>query len=364
MKKIVFVDRDGTIVREPADKQVDSLDKLEFISGIISGLKLLVDSGFTLVMVSNQDGLGTRNYPMLSFRKVQAKIINLLAGEEIRFERVFICPHPSQDNCRCRKPKIGLVKKYLERHKPDVERSFVLGDRETDVLFARHLGVRSVRLTGAKASQATYVTRNAFDACNFIARSARAAFTRRTTAETDIKVQLSLDGVGKYEIATGIGFLDHMLAQVARHAQIDLTLRADGDLNVDEHHTVEDIGIALGEGIRKALGDKRGIERYGFVAPMDEALAQVSIDLSGRSFLSFNCTFRRERVGRLPTELVEDFFRGFADGLKATLHISCRGRNDHHKIEAIFKSVSRALRSAIRVDARSRRMLPSTKEKL
>ncbi|MBI1807121.1 MAG: imidazoleglycerol-phosphate dehydratase HisB [Ignavibacteria bacterium] len=359
MNKVVFVDRDGTIIREPRGKQVDSLEKLEFTPGIITGLKLLVDSGFKLVMVSNQNARDTSRYRRQSLALIQKKITKLLSGEGIRFEKTFICSHPPGDQCKCRKPRVELMRKYLKSMKVDRDRSFLLGDRETDVGVASDLGLKSIRLTKIKSSSATYVTADALDACQFVLRSMRSASMERKTTETEIAAWVSLDGSGAYDIATGIGFFDHMLAQLVRHSHIDLMLRASGDLHVDEHHTVEDVGIVLGAAIRKALGDKRGIER--FAAPLDEALAHVALDLSGRSYLSFNCGFRRERVGDLPTELVEDFFRAFTAGLKATLHISCRGRNDHHNIEAIFKAVARALKLAVALDCRARTLLPSTK---
>jgi imidazoleglycerol-phosphate dehydratase/histidinol-phosphatase len=361
MKKVLFIDRDGTMVLEPPDKQVDSLEKLAFMPGIVSGLRFLAESGFTFVMVTNQDGLGSRRYPRASFRLVQKKIVGLLAGEGVRFEHIFVCPHRPADHCPCRKPKTGLVRAYLKQNVIDRKRSFVLGDRETDVQFAENLGIASVRLTTDRATRATFATTDAGEACRFIARSVRTASIRRKTNETDISVDVSLDGSGKYMIATGIGFFDHMLAQLARHSRVDLKIEAAGDLRIDEHHTVEDVGIVTGEAIRQAMGDKRGIERYGFAAPLDEAHAAVTLDLSGRSFCSFRCSFRRERVGELPTELVEDFFRAFADGLRATLHISCTGRNDHHKIEAIFKAAANALRNALRVDRRFATVLPTTK---
>ena len=367
MKKVVFVDRDGTIVREPPDEQVDSLEKLALVPGIITGLKLLVDSGFTLVMVSNQDGLGRKGYPRSMFRTVQGKIFETLAGEGIRFEKVFICPHRAADGCRCRKPKAGLVDFWLKRTRIDRERSFLLGDRNSDVEFANNIGVRSVLVSPRKRSRAMYTTADAFDACSFIARSVRSSSAQRRTKEISITARVALDGSGRYGVSTGIGFFDHMLAQLARHSRIDLTLKADGDLHVDEHHTVEDVGIVLGEAIRSALGDLRGLDRYGYAAPMDEARADVVLDLSGRPFVKFRCVFRRDQVGGLPTELVEDFFRAFANGLKATIHITCRGRNDHHKIESIFKAVALALRDATRADRRSDRNalpIPSTKGKL
>jgi len=361
MKKIVFVDRDGTIIREPADKQIDSLEKLEFFPGIIAGLRLLHNGGFRLIMVSNQDGLGTKRYPRKAFNVVQKKILTLLAGEGIIFDKIFICPHPRTANCRCRKPKIGLVESYMKTHRIDHERSFVLGDRSTDVQLARNLGIQAVRLTSRKDPLAQYATPDALDACRYIARSARTSSVTRATNETTITAGVALDGTGRYDIRTGIGFFDHMLAQLARHSRMDLILHTAGDLHIDEHHTVEDTGIVLGKAIRDALGSKKGIDRFAFTAPLDESLAGVSIDLSGRSFLSFDCTFTRERLGELPTELVEDFFRGLADGLAATLHIRCRGRNDHHKTEAIFKAVALALRSAIRIDRRAPSFLPTTK---
>ena len=364
MKKIVFIDRDGTIIREPRDKQIDSLEKLEFIPGIISGLTLLRDAGFSLVMVSNQDGLGTKKYPKRTFQEVQQKILQLLDGEGIHFEKIFICPHRANDNCSCRKPKTGLVNRFLKQNKIDESHSFVLGDRDTDVEFAKNLGLRAVQYSFHTKSKAEYHTADMVDACRYISRSVRSASLRRKTSETDITARVWLDGNGSYEVHTGIGFFDHMLAQLAKHSGIDLVLNVAGDLHIDEHHSVEDAGIVLGEILRQALGEKRGINRYGFMAPLDEAIANVALDLSGRRFLSFSCKFSRPQVGGLPTELVEDFFRALADGLQATIHISCRGRNDHHKIESIFKSFARALKQAVQIDERRRNLLPTTKGKL
>ena len=263
MKKVVFVDRDGTIIREPADKQVDSLDKLEFIPGIIAGLALLIDAGFALVMVSNQDGLGMKRYPRKAFDRVQKKILTLLKGEGVAFEKIFICPHLRTANCRCRKPKSGLVQSYLRKNRIDRTHSFVLGDRTTDVEFAANLGMRAVRLTRRKDFRAEYVASNGLDACRYIARSARTAMVTRTTSETAITVNVALDGTGRYTISTGIGFFDHMLSQLARHSRIDMTLRAKGDVHIDEHHTVEDSGIVIGEAIREALGTKKGVDKIG-----------------------------------------------------------------------------------------------------
>jgi imidazoleglycerol-phosphate dehydratase/histidinol-phosphatase len=363
MKKVVFVDRDGTIAVDPPDHNVDSLEKLEFVPGIIQGLRLLSDSGFSLVMVSNQDGLGSAECSQELFNQIQKKILGLLKGEGIVFERILICPHFPADACSCRKPLAGAAGVYSKKNKIDLENSFVLGDRETDVEFAANLGIRSVRLTSEK-SKADFKTKNALEACRYIALASRSASVSRKTKETDIKVRVALDGSGKHTIATGIKFLDHMLSQLSRHSHIDMNITASGDIEVDEHHTVEDVGIVLGEALKKALGSKKGIERFGFAAPLDEALANVSLDLSGRSHLTFQCEFKRERIGDLPSELLEDFFKALADGLGAGLHIRCNGRNDHHKAEAIFKSAARALKLAVRVDEKSLSEIPSTKGKL
>jgi imidazoleglycerol-phosphate dehydratase / histidinol-phosphatase len=358
---VVFLDRDGTLIAEPPDEQIDSLEKLELLPGIIQGLRLLGDRGFELVMVTNQDGLGSDLYPASSFQIPQEKLLRILAGEGISFSAIFICPHTPADRCPCRKPKTGLVDDYLRQNAPDLKHSFVVGDRETDVQFGLNIGCQTVRISGSAASDANYVARDFLDASRFILQSARSAHVKRKTSETSISVTVTLDGTGAYHIGTGIGFFDHMLEQLSKHSLIDLTIGVKGDLGVDEHHSIEDAGLALGEAIRNALGDKRGIERYGFLLPMDEAQAQVALDLSGRPFLSFEGDFQRERVGDFPTELVEDFFRAFSNGLRANLHIRVIGRNDHHKIEAIFKSVARSLKQAVAIDDRAVSSLPSTK---
>jgi imidazoleglycerol-phosphate dehydratase/histidinol-phosphatase len=361
MKKVVFLDRDGTLIVEPPDQQIDSLEKLELVPGVIHGLRMLADRGYELVMVTNQDSLGTPAYPWENFDPPQRKLLKLLEGEGIVFAEIFICPHHPNDTCGCRKPKIGLVEEYLKTNDIDLSRSFVIGDRETDVEFARNIGCKSIRLGGAIQSSADVIVPSFVDACKTIIRSDRSYRLERKTTETSIQVEVSLDGTGRYQIKTGVGFFDHMLAQLAKHSMIDMDIRVEGDLHVDEHHTVEDTGLALGEAIRQALGDKRGIERYGFLLPMDESLAQVAIDLGGRPYLVFKATFERERVGEFPTELVEDFFRALADGLRGNLHIKVEGRNDHHKIEAIFKGVAKALKQAVSYDPRSASLLPSTK---
>ncbi|MCX6132679.1 MAG: bifunctional histidinol-phosphatase/imidazoleglycerol-phosphate dehydratase HisB [Ignavibacteriales bacterium] len=359
--KAVFIDRDGTIIVEPPDEQIDSLDKLELIPHAIEGLRLLCDRGFQLVMVTNQDGLGTDRYPLAAFEAPQNKLLRILAGEGIAFSQVFVCPHVPADQCNCRKPKTGLLDPYLKEHSLDLSRSFVFGDRETDVQLGKNLGCKTIRLSSDVQSNADFVTTDFLEACHYMVRSERTAHVERTTAETSISIGVALDGTGKHTIDTGVGFFDHMLAQLSKHSLLDLTVSTKGDLRVDEHHTVEDTGLAIGTAIRQALGDKRGIERYGFLLPMDESSAQVALDLSDRPYFVFNGTFEREKVGEFPTELVEDFFRALADGLRANLHITVQGRNDHHKIEAIFKSVARTLKQAVALDQRSPSTLPSTK---
>jgi imidazoleglycerol-phosphate dehydratase/histidinol-phosphatase len=312
-------------------------------------------------MVTNQDDLGSPTYPRERYEIVQNKLMKLLSGEGISFDKIFICPHGSEDNCACRKPKTGLVDEYIRANTVDLASSYILGDRETDVEFARNIGCKAVCITADASTKADFSANNFLEACRYIVRQNRSASTRRTTAETDISVEVSLDGTGSYEIASGIGFFDHMLAQLSKHSGIDMKIHVNGDLRVDEHHSVEDTGIALGEAIRQALGKKRGIERYGFLLPMDESLAQVALDLGGRTFCSIDAKFKREKIGEFPAELVEDFFRALADGLRANLHITVTGRNDHHKVEAIFKAVARTLGQAITKHDRNADIMPSTK---
>jgi imidazoleglycerol-phosphate dehydratase/histidinol-phosphatase len=359
--KVIFLDRDGTIIVEPPDEQIDSLEKLEMIPGVVQGLRLLMDFGYVLVMVSNQDHLGSPAYPAEAFKLVQEKLIRLLAGEGIQISGVFICRHGAEDGCDCRKPKTGLVDDYIRENKVDLAKSWALGDRETDVEFARALGCRSARLTSDASTRADYASASFLEICRSIIGRERSAAVRRKTAETAISVEVCLDGNGNAEIATGIGFFDHMLAQLAKHSGIDMAVRVEGDLQVDEHHSVEDAGLAIGEAIRNALGSKHGIERYGFLLPMDESLAEVALDLSGRPYCSFKVKFHRETVGEFPTELTEDFFRALADGLRANLHIAAEGRNDHHKIEAIFKAVGRSLGQAVARNEKNVNAVPSTK---
>ena len=359
--KVIFLDRDGTIIAEPSDEQVDSLEKLELIPGVIQGLRLLQDRRFNLVIVSNQDNLGSQSYPKEKYEIVQNKLMRLLNGEGIRFNAVLICPHGANENCKCRKPKTGLIDEFIRTNEVDLLHSFVFGDRETDVQLARNIGCKAIRLTSDKSTHAYFKAESFIEGCRYIVRLDRSAAIKRNTAETKISVDVCLNGIGNYKINSGIGFFDHMLSLLSKHSGIDMNIEVQGDLQVDEHHSVEDTGLALGDAIRQALGDKHGIERYGFLLPMDESLAQVALDLGGRPFCSFNAPFEREKVGEFPTELVEDFFRAFADGLRANLHITVTGRNDHHKIEAIFKAVARALRQAVAQNEQNADILPSTK---
>ena len=349
MIRAVFVDRDGTLLHEPPDYQIDSLEKLRFVPGLVGGLRLLRDRGFRLVLITNQDGLGTPAFPQEKFDPPQRLLLDLLAGEDIVFDEILICPHHPADACGCRKPLTGLLLPYLARHPVDLQESFVLGDRPTDVALAKNLGCRAVRI-GEPCEGAELATPSLLDACRYIATRPRRARVERTSRETRVRADLNLDGEGRSTVHTGIGFLDHMLEQLARHGALDLTLRCDGDLHVDEHHTVEDVALALGSALDRALGERRGILRYGFLLPMDEASAEVSLDLGGRPYLVFEGKFEGERVGGLPTALVEHFFRSFSDAARMNLHIRFRGHNDHHQIESVFKALARALRTAVARD--------------
>jgi len=347
----VFLDRDGCLIEEPPDEQVDSLDKLRFMPGVFAALAAFRAAGYRLVMATNQDGLGTPKFPRADFERCQAFMLTAFASQGISFDGIGICPHTVADRCDCRKPQTGLLRDYLARHDYDRERSVMIGDRDTDLQLASNLGVRGlrVRLAGTPEESWPAVTR---------AVLARRARVERKTRETAIAVEVELDESGPIDVSTGIGFFDHMLEQLARHGGFGLKLHCQGDLHIDEHHTVEDCALALGEALRRALGNKAGIGRYGFVLAMDEAQAQVAIDLSGRAFFTFEGRFGREQVGTLPTELVPHFFRSLADALACALQLSVRGENTHHMIEACFKGVGRALRPAL---ARAGAELPTTK---
>ena len=350
-ERILFVDRDGTLIEEPPDFQVDSLTKIRFMPEVFAALVSLVRAGFKLVMVTNQDGLGTERFPHASFQESQDFILEAFRSQGIEFDAVFVCPHLPADACRCRKPGTALVDDYIRARTVDLAASAMIGDRDTDLQFAANIGVRGLRvLRDGNAAQSWPGI-----ATELMARSAS---VQRRTRETQIEVSINLDATEPLAISTGIGFFDHMLEQLAKHGGFSLTLTCNGDLQIDEHHTVEDCALALGEALRRALGSKAGISRYGFLLPMDEARAQVAIDLSGRSFFVFEGRFNRETVGQLPTELVPHFFRSLAESLGAAIHLNVAGDNAHHMIEACFKGVGRALRQAFKREGSD---LPSTK---
>jgi imidazoleglycerol-phosphate dehydratase / histidinol-phosphatase len=320
---------------------------------VVPALLELKRAGFAFVMVTNQDGLGTQSFPRESFELAHRFIIDLFASQGIEFEAVCICPHFKREDCACRKPKLGMIADFLAANDIDKQHSFMIGDRDTDLEFAANLGVQGLRIRLGGDPGETWPA----IAAGIIGR-ARRAHVRRKTKETDIAVEVDLSREGPSSIATGLGFFDHMLEQIAKHGGFALTLQCTGDLRIDEHHTVEDCALALGAALREALGDKRGIARYGFLLAMDEAEAQVALDLSGRPFFVWEGKFNRERVGELPTELVPHFFRSLSESLGAALHVSVRGENSHHMIESCFKAVGRSLRQAIRLEGAE---LPSTK---
>ncbi len=354
--RIVFVDRDGTLCEEPPDEQVDSLEKIRLLPGVIPALLDLQRIGFRFVMVTNQDGLGTPSLPRDKFDLAHEFLLELFASQGIEFSAVLICPHYPYEGCACRKPAIGLVEKFLVDNPLDKAHSYMIGDRDTDLQFAANLGIPGLRVLAHGGEEHTWAW-----IVRHIRGAARRARITRTTKETDIAVDVDLSREGPCTIHTGIGFFDHMLEQIAKHGGFALNLTCRGDLGVDEHHTVEDCALALGTALREALGDKRGIGRYGFLLAMDEAEAQVALDLSGRPFFSWEGRFSRERVGELPTELVPHFFRSLSETLGAALHLTVRGENAHHMIEACFKGVGRSLRQAVRLEGSD---LPSTKGSL
>lgn len=374
MKKVLFIDRDGTLILEPANYQIDCFEKLVFFPEAIQYLsRIAKELDYELVMVSNQDGLGTASFPESDFQSVQDFIMQTLAGEGIRFQNVLIDRSFAHEQKPSRKPGTGMLKGYLHNPAYDLGRSFVIGDRVTDVLLAQNIGCTAIFINtdetlGAeeidkKSVQAQSIalrTKSWREIYTFLKRQHRSTAWERVTKETKVSISINLDGEGIADIRTGIGFFDHMLEQIARHGQMDLSITVEGDLQVDEHHTIEDTGLTLGEAIAAALGNKTGIERYGFCLPMDDCLAQVALDLGGRSYLNWSATFNREYIGQMPTEMFAHFFRSFADGAKANVHIKAEGLNEHHKIEAIFKAFARALKAAVQRDA-EKMLLPSTK---
>lgn len=349
--KVVFVDRDGTLVEEPPDEQVDALQKIRFMPGVFAALAQLRDAGYRFAIVTNQDGLGTASFPTASYELAQRFIVDAFASQGIEFDAVFVCPHFRADGCDCRKPSTRLVEKWVRDSGVSLAASAMIGDRDTDLEFAARLGVRGLRVLRDDPTDTGWPA-------IVQALLARRATVERRTKETRIVVRVDLDSPGPQQISTGIGFFDHMLEQIGKHGGFALDLQCEGDLHIDEHHTIEDCALALGEALRTALGDKRGIQRYGFLLPMDEAQAQVAIDLSGRAYSVFEGVFGREQVGGLPSELVPHFFRSLGESLGAAIHIKVQGDNTHHMIEACFKSVGRALRQAFK---REQGDVPSTK---
>lgn len=346
-RKILFVDRDGTIIAEPADHQIDSVEKFALLPGVIPALLSLRDAGWRFVMVTNQDGLGTPRYPREKWDLVQNLLMGVLTSQGITFDAILVCPHLENDRCFCRKPQLGLLKEFLADAGWDRTRSRVIGDRDTDLELAKNMGIRGIKISSW------------IELANELLNERRTGKVERKTKETTITALVDLDGDGTAQVSTGIGFFDHMLEQLSKHGGFDLALSAHGDLHIDEHHTVEDAGLAIGAALRRALGDKVGIGRYGFCLPMDEAQASAALDLSGRAFFKFDGNFPRESVGGLSTEMVPHFFRSLSDALGANVHLSVTGENTHHMIESCFKVVGRSLREAVRAGAS--RGLPSTK---
>ncbi len=351
-KRILFIDRDGTLIEEPADFQVDKISKVRLVAGVIPALIELRDHGYRFVMVSNQDGLGTEAFPQADFEACQKHVLALFESQGVTFDHVFICPHLPEDGCECRKPRAGLLTAYLAANDIDLNASAVIGDRPTDAELADRIGVNSFNIAVGAADETwrTVVTELCY--------SERRASVERKTNETNISVSVNLDREEPVAVSTGIGFYDHMLEQIAKHGGFALSIDCAGDLEIDDHHTVEDTALCLGAALREALGSKRGIGRYGFVVPMDESEARVSIDLSGRARYVFDGVFPTERVGEMATEMVQHFFLSLSDALGAALHIEVSGENSHHMVEACFKAVGRALREAIRRDGSA---MPSTK---
>ncbi|MDQ6530616.1 bifunctional histidinol-phosphatase/imidazoleglycerol-phosphate dehydratase HisB [Flavobacterium sp. LHD-85] len=375
MKKVLFIDRDGTIVLEPENYQLDSLDKLEFYPKAFQYLaKIANELDYELAMVTNQDGLGTDSFPEDTFWPTQNFILKAFKNEGVVFDEIFVDRTFPEENAPTRKPRTGMLTKYLNNPEYDLENSFVLGDRLTDVELAKNLGAKAIFMNDTDGIGSNEISSKREELnetivlqtmdwkkiYEFLKLEARSASITRKTNETDIYINLNLDGTGKSKIDTGIAFFDHMLDQISRHGQMDLEILVKGDLEVDEHHTIEDTAIALGEVFAKALGNKLGIERYGFCLPMDDCLAQAAIDFGGRNWLIWETEFKREMVGKMPTEMFYHFFKSFTDGAKANLNIKAEGINEHHKIEAIFKAFAKAIKVAVKRDT-EKMILPSTK---
>lgn len=369
MKKVLFIDRDGTLIFEPEDFQIDSFEKLKFLPFVASSLgRIARETDYELVMITNQDGLGTDSFPEETFYPAQNLMLEILKSEAVEFNDIFVDRTFAHENKSTRKPNTGLLGKYLTGDY-DLANSFVVGDRETDVQLAKNLGAKAIFVKNPNFAAPENDETVALTAADwreiyeFLKLSPRKISHTRKTNETEIEVELNLDGAGKSEISTGIHFFDHMLEQISRHGTIDLKIRANGDLHIDEHHTIEDTAIALGEAFNLALADKTGMARYGFTLPMDECLAQVAIDFGGRNWIVWDAEFKREMVGKMPTEMFFHFFKSFTDKAQCNLNIKAEGANEHHKIEAIFKAFAKAIKMAVKRDI-SDKNLPSTKGSL
>ncbi|PHQ30130.1 bifunctional histidinol-phosphatase/imidazoleglycerol-phosphate dehydratase HisB [Leeuwenhoekiella nanhaiensis] len=373
-QKVLFIDRDGTIIKEPPGYQVDAFEKVTFYPKVFTYLsKIAKELDYKLVMITNQDGLGTDSFPEHTFWPVHNFIIKSFENEGVVFDRVFIDKTLPAENANTRKPGTGMLTEFFSEDY-DLENSFVLGDRITDIELAKNLGAKGIfisdhtdlgsdEITTKREDLDAYIALETTDwqqIYEFLKLNARTASISRKTNETDIEIELNLDGTGKSDIKTGLAFFDHMLDQLARHGSMDLKIHVDGDLEVDEHHTIEDTAIALGEVFAKALGNKLGIERYGFCLPMDDCLAQVAIDFGGRNWLVWEADFKREKIGEMPTEMFYHFFKSFTDGARANLNVKAEGTNEHHKIEAIFKAFAKAIKVAVKRDP-DKMVLPSTK---
>ena len=359
MKKVLFIDRDGTIILEPADKQIDSLEKLEFYPKAISTLRKIADLDYELVMFTNQDGLGTASFPEKTFHPVHNKMLSILKNEDIEFSEIIIDKTLPEENAPTRKPGTVLLAKYIEGDF-DLTNSYVIGDRLTDVQLALNLGAKSILLSDTKNKNSVLSTTDWEEIYEMLQTTNRTAIIERKTKETEINIELNLDGKGVHKISTGLNFFDHMLAQLSQHSLCDLSINVKGDLEVDEHHTIEDTAIALGEAFLQALGDKKQIERYGFMLPMDDVIASAALDFSGRSWLQWKVKFKREFVGDMPAEMFYHFFKSFSDAAKCNLYIKAKGENEHHKIEGIFKALGRSIKQAVRRSSDNPE-IPSTK---
>ncbi|PJX28552.1 bifunctional imidazole glycerol-phosphate dehydratase/histidinol phosphatase [Psychroflexus sp. S27] len=377
MKKLLIIDRDGTLIKEPKDQQIDDYAKLEFLPQVISTLrKIEAELDYELIMVTNQDGLGTKAFPENTFWPVHNLMLKTFENEDVKFKEILIDKSFAKEKSPNRKPETGLLKTYIEGDY-NLENSYVIGDRITDIKLAQNLNSKAIYIDDGQnlgekevknelqdLQETIDLKTNSWDEIyEFLKYGQRQAKITRKTKETNIELMINLDGTGESEISTGISFFDHMLDQIAKHGQIDIQLSVEGDLEVDEHHTIEDTAIALGEAFKEALADKLGIERYGFCLPMDDALAQVAIDFGGRNWLEWQADFKREMIGKMPTEMFMHFFKSFSDGAQANLNIKAEGINEHHKIEAIFKAFAKAIKMAVKRDT-SKMILPTTKGKL